>query len=92
MSPEGAEVTDVRVVGLGISGCRIEIDRPLAVDAEFELKIAFGSEEIVSNVVVRFWKKSGFAGLRFTSMSEEGRGRLERLVEHLARTFAPPEA
>jgi hypothetical protein len=90
-SLEGAEATYVRVVGLGIAGCRIEIDRPLEVDMEFELRIDLGREEFVSNVVVRFWKETGFAGLRFTSMTEEARKRLERLVEYLASTSAQPE-
>jgi len=90
-TPQGPEVARVHVLGLGIAGCRVAIHRPLEVDQEFELTIKPNGEEIVAMVVVKYWSKRGFAGLHFTSMSDEARKRLERLVDYISRTSAEPE-
>ncbi len=80
------------MLGLGIAGCRVSVERPLYAGQEFKLTIEVSGEEIVTNVVVIYWRLGGFAGLHFTSMSEEARKRLERLVEHISKTFAEPES
>jgi hypothetical protein len=91
-TPEGEEVTDVEVLGLGIAGCRVAISRPLQTDQELELTIKPQGEEIVTSVVVVYWNRNGFAGLHFTTMSAEARERLEHLVDHILRTSGQPEA
>lgn len=88
---QGPEVTRVRVLGLGIAGCRIAVPRPLEVDQEFELTINPNGEEIVMKVVVRYWHTRGFAGLHFTSMSGEAKKRLERLADYISKTSLQPE-
>ncbi len=84
--PDG-EVSDVSVLGLGIAGCRIEAPRRLTVHHEYELTLSPGAEEIVTNAVVVYWHRTGFAGLHFTSMSQEAKARLERLVDYISGTF-----
>jgi len=90
-TPQGPLVARVRVLGLGIAGCRIATPRRLDVDQEFELTINVNSELIVANVVVKYWHQTGFAGLHFTSMSDEARKRLEKLVDHISSTLSEPE-
>ena len=82
-----AETARLRVVGLGISGCRVEIGKPIKEDQEFQLNIQSSGEQIVTNVVVRYWNPNGFAGLRFTSMSSEARRKLEQLVDYISRNY-----
>ena len=82
-----AEMSRVRVVGLGISGCRVEISQPIKEDEEFQLTIQSSGEQIITNVVVRHWNPKGFAGLRFTSMSSEARRKLEQLVDYISRNY-----
>ena len=82
-----AEMSRVRVVGLGISGCRVEIGHPIKEDQEFQLTIQSSGEQIITNVVVRHWNPKGFAGLRFTSMSPEARRKLDELVDYVSRNY-----
>jgi len=91
-SPQGPELAKVRVVGLGIAGCRIEIERRLEVDQQLELIIQASDQQIATTVIVRYWHKKGFAGLHFLAMSQEAKERLQRLVDYISRTFAEPEA
>lgn len=81
------EVSRVRVVGLGIAGCRIEINRQLAENQQFQLTIRPNGEQIVTNVTVRYWHAKGFAGVRFTGLSPEAKKRLKRLVDYISKTF-----
>ncbi len=81
------EVTRVRVVGLGIAGCRIEISHRLAENQQFQLTIRPNGEQIVTNVTVRYWHAKGFAGVRFTGLSPEAKKRLKRLVDYISKTF-----
>ncbi len=90
-TPDGKEIAPIKVLGLGIKGCRISVQCPLSVGQEFELTIKLNGDKIVANVVVVYWYKSGFAGLHFTTMTEEAKKWLERLVEYIARTFGEPE-
>ena len=86
-----AETARLRVVGLGISGCRIEIGQPIKEDQEFQPIIQSSGEQIITNVVVRHWNPKGFAGLRFTSMSSEARRKLEQLVDYVSRNYTEGE-
>jgi hypothetical protein len=86
-SLQGNEGTEVEVRGLGIAGCRIQASQRLIVEREYELTIRPNGPEIITNAVVVHWHQTGFAGLHFTSMSQEARARLESLVDHISRTF-----
>jgi len=88
----GIEAARVRVLGLGIAGCRVVINRPLHPEDEFELTIQAENGEIVTNVVVKYWNSRGFAGLHFTSMTADARKHLESLVALIARTSMEPES
>ena len=81
------EFSRVRVVGLGIAGCRIEVNRRLAENQQFQLTIRPNGEQIVANVTVRYWNAKGFAGVRFTGLSPEAKKRLKRLVDYISKTF-----
>ncbi len=84
---DGQEIIPVKVLSLGIRGCRIEVKQRLLVDQELELTILLNGDKIIGNVVVVYYRSGGFAGLHFTTMSEEMRKRLERLVAYVAKTF-----
>ena len=75
------------MVGLGIAGCRIEVNRRLAENQQFQLTIRPNGEQIVANVTVRYWNAKGFAGVRFTGLSPEAKKRLKRLVDYISKTF-----
>jgi PilZ domain len=68
-----------------MAGCRIATPRRLEEGQEFELKIRLNSEDIVIRVLIIYWHNNGFAGLHFTSMSEEVRKRLQRWVEYISK-------
>lgn len=83
---QGLEASGVRVLGIGISGCRIAVSRRLDEGQEFELTIRPNGVEIVVKVVVVYWHKKGFAGLHFTALSPESKERLKRLIEQISKT------
>ena len=89
--PQGSEVSQVVVVGIGMAGCRVEALQKLEANHEFDLAIYPDGEQIVTRVVVVYWHDRGFAGMHFVSMTDEAKKRLERLVDRISRTFALPE-
>ena len=72
---------------MGIAGCRIEVNRRLAENQQFQLTIRPNGEQIVANVTVRYWNAKGFAGVRFTGLSPEAKKRMKRLVDYISKTF-----
>lgn len=88
---EGPQAIPVRVLGIGLAGCRIATHLWLEADQEFELTIQSDGEEIVTKVVVKYWREKGYAGLHFTSMSEEAKKRLEALIDRISQTLAACE-
>lgn len=90
-TPEGPQAFPVRVLGIGLAGCRIATHLWLEADQEFELTIQPDGGEIVTNVVVKYWREQGFAGLHFTAMSDEAKKRLEALVDRISQSLAAPE-
>lgn len=89
--PQGSEVSQVVVVGIGMAGCRVEALQKLEVNHEFDLTIYPDGEEIVTRVVVVYWHDRGFAGLHFVTMTDQAKKRLERVVGRISRTFGLPE-
>ena len=91
-TPEGPQASRLRVLGIGLAGCRIVTHLRLETEQEFELTIQPDGEEIVARVVVKYWRPKGVAGLHFTSMSEEAKKRLEALVKRISQALAAQEA
>ncbi len=89
--PTGDEFAPLMVLGLGMRGCRVSIEKPLTVGQEFELTIMGDGYNIVAKVVVVYWHRTGFAGLHFISMSQLSELRIKKLVEYIAENFGTAE-